>query len=487
MKRKKDNAYSWRDFSAADLAGKKFPHRISVIIPALNEAATIGKIIRMIRLELILKHPLIDELIVLDGGSSDGTRTIARRAGAVVYRDSEVAPALGNFSGKGNALYKSYFASTGDIIAFIDGDIKNFTPHFITGIIGPLLINEDISFVKAFYKRPLMVSGKFKAGEGGRVTEILARPVLNTFFPALADIKQPLSGEYAIRRKLFRKLSIPSGYGVEIAFLIEILYLAGRKVIAQSDLGERRHRNQTLHALGRMSFEVLHSFLHYARKIGKLQIKGVSENYYDLKENSIYKISQKYYAPIRELFNSTEIIFLRHGETDWNREKRIQSRQDTPLNSNGKNQARRSAAALKKEKICAVYSSPLSRALDTATVIALQHGIPVRTDERLLEISHGSWSGKKESWLSRKYPEKYKKWKKEPWKHLPPDAESWQELKKRMGAFISHIKRVHRGEKILVVSHRGAIAAALTIIRKKPLNYINRYLPANCRPVKIKL
>ncbi|MCD6311003.1 MAG: histidine phosphatase family protein, partial [Elusimicrobia bacterium] len=359
--------------------------------------------------------------------------------------------------------------------------------RFITGIVGPLLVNKDISFVKAFYKRPLLISGKFKAGEGGRVTEILARPVLNTFFPALADIKQPLSGEYAIRRRLFRKLSIPSGYGVEVAFLIEILHIAGRKAIAQADLGERRHRNQTLHALGRMSFEVLHSFLHYARKIGKLSVKKISENYYDIKENTIHKISQKYYAPICELSGSTEIIFLRHGETDWNIEKRIQSRQNIPLNANGRNQARRSAGALRKEKICAVYSSPLSRAADTAAVIAGRHGIPVRKDERLLEISHGGWSGKKESWLIKQYPEKYRKWKKEPWKHLPPDAESWQDLKKRMGEFISHIKRAHSGEKILVVSHQGAIAAALTIVRKKPLKYINRYLPANCKPVKIRL
>jgi len=477
MKRKKDNIYSWRDFSAAALVKKKSAHRISVIIPTLNEAANIGKIVRMIRTELVLKHPLVDEIIVLDGGSSDGTRAIARRAGAVVRRDSDVTPALGNFSGKGNALYKSYFASTGDIIAFIDGDIKNFTTRFITGIVGPLLVNKDVSFVKAFYERPLLVSGKFKSGEGGRVTEILARPVLNTFFPALADIKQPLSGEYAIRRRLFRKLSIPSGYGVEVAFLIEILHIAGRKAIAQTDLGERRHRNQTLHALGIMSFEVLHSFLHYARKIGKLRVNKISENYYDIKENSIHTISQKYYAPIRELFKSTEIIFLRHGETDWNREKRIQSRQDIPLNSTGKNQARRSAAALKKEKICAVYSSPLSRAFDTAEIIADRHRVPVRTDARLIEISHGQWSGKKESWLIKQYPEKYKKWKKAPWKHLPPEAESWQELKKRMAAFLSDIKKAHSGEKILVVSHRGAIAAALTIVRK----------PANCRPVKIKL
>ncbi|MBA3066709.1 glucosyl-3-phosphoglycerate synthase [bacterium] len=487
MNSKKDNIYSWRDFSAAALAKKKSAHRISVIIPTLNESGTVGKIIRMIRRELMEEHPLVDEIIVLDGGSSDGTRTIARRAGAAVYRDIEVAPWLSNFCGKGNALYKSYFASTGDIIAFIDGDIKNFTPRFITGIVGPLLVNDDISFVKAFYKRPLKVSGRYKAGEGGRVTEILARPVLNTFFPALADIRQPLSGEYAIRRKLFRKISIPSGYGVEIAFLIEILYLAGRKAIAQADIGERRHRNQSLHALGKMSFEVLHSFLHYARKVGKLHVKDISENYYDLKENSIHKISQKYHEPVRDLFKSTEIIFLRHGETDWNREKRIQSRHDTPLNSNGKKQALRTAAALKKEKICAVYSSPLSRALDTAQIIAGQHGLPVRKDERLLEISHGSWSGKKESWLSQKYPEKYSQWKKAPWKHLPPKAESWQELKKRMESFISYIKSAHGGEKIVVVSHRGAIAMAAAIIRKKPLKYINNYLPANCSPVKIKL
>ncbi|PKN00506.1 MAG: glucosyl-3-phosphoglycerate synthase [Elusimicrobia bacterium HGW-Elusimicrobia-2] len=484
---RKNNIYSWRDFSAADLVKKKSGLKISVIIPARNEAATIGKIVRSIRKDLVLKHPLVDEIIVLDGGSSDMTRAIARSEGAVVRRDSDIVPAAGNFSGKGNALYKSYFASTGDILAFIDGDIRNFTSRFITGIVGPLLINKKVSFVKAFYRRPLMVSGKFKRGEGGRVTEILARPILNTFFPELANIRQPLSGEYAIRRDLFRKLSIPSGYGVEVAFLIEILHIAGRKAIAQADLGERRHRNQTLHALGKMSFEVLHSFLHYAQKVKKLRVSAISENYYDLTKNSIYKISQKYYKPVCELVRTTEIIFLRHGETDWNREKRIQSRQDIPLNSKGRKQAQRAAAALRKEKICAVYSSPLSRSLDTALIIAGKHGLPVWQDKRLLEISHGSWSGKKEQWLSAKYPEEYKNWKKEAWKHLPPGAESWEKLTERMKSFLAHVQKKHSGEKILVVSHRGAIAGALAVIKKKPLSYINMYLPGNCRPVKIKL
>lgn len=484
---RKNSIYNWRDFSVEDLVKKKSGLKISVIIPTRNEAATIGKIIHAIRGSLVLKHPLVDEIIVLDGGSSDLTRTLARREGALVRRDSDIVPALGNFPGKGNALYKSYFASTGDILAFVDGDIRNFSPRFIIGIVGPLLTDKKISFVKAFYKRPLMVSGKFKKGEGGRVTEILARPILNTFFPELADIRQPLSGEYAVRRDLFRKLSIPSGYGVELAFLIEILHIAGRKAIAQADLSERKHRNQTLHALGKMSFEVLHSFLHYAQKVKKLRVSALSENYYDLSKNSIYKISQKYYPPVSGMLKTTELIFLRHGETDWNREKRIQSRQDIPLNPTGKKQAQRAAAALKKETICAVYSSPLSRALDTALVIAREHGLPVRCDKRLLEISHGDWSGKKEHWLSAKYPGQYRKWKKEAWKHLPPGAESWEELTKRLRSFLDHIRKNHSGERVLVVSHRGAIAGALTVIRKKPLSYINRYLPANCRPVKIKL
>ena len=242
--------YGWKDFKVSELVALKGSMKISVLIPTKNEAVTIGAIVHRIRKTLMQKKCLVDELVVLDSNSSDGTGKIARDAGARVFKDYKILPMLGNYSGKGNALYKSMFVTSGDIIAFIDGDIKNFSERFVIGIIAPLILNKRLNYVKAFYERPLVMSGKIRKGEGGRVTEILARPLINTFYPELSKIRQPLSGEYAIRRHLLKQISIPSGYGVEVALLLETARLAGVGSIAQVDLGERIHRNQHLSALG---------------------------------------------------------------------------------------------------------------------------------------------------------------------------------------------------------------------------------------------
>jgi len=475
--------YDWKDFDISNLIARKGKQKISVVIPTKNEADTIGAIVSRIRKTLMRGECLVDELVVLDGGSSDGTRKIACCAGAEVFEDSKILPQFGNYGGKGNALYKSAFVTSGDIIAFIDGDIKNFSERFVVGITAPLILNKKLSFVKAFYDRPLVVSGKIRKGEGGRVTEILARPFINTFYPELSEIRQPLSGEYAIRRGLLRKISIPSGYGVEVALLLETARLAGVGSIAQVDLGERIHRNQNLPALGKMGFEVLQSFLHYAEKHGKISAKKISQVYFNTNECKKYRISQHFYPPAAKSLTETEILFVRHGETSWNRQLKIQSRSDIPLNKKGIKQSREAAKKLKDVKISGVYTSPLKRAVKTAEIVSANYGLRPFEDDRLLEINHGLWAGQKESALCKKYPERFRKWMKEPWKYLPPGGESWGSFKNRVGNFLNEIKKKHRGEKILVVAHKGVLAIALAILNKKPLTEINQFLRdiGNCR------
>jgi len=362
--------YKWKDFNISNLVVRKGSLKISVVIPTKNEAGTIGTIVSRIRKTLMRGKCLVDELVVIDSGSRDGTREIARHAGAKVFEDTGILPRIGNYIGKGNALYKSIFVTSGDIIAFIDGDIKNFSERFVIGITAPLILNRKLSFVKAFYERPLVVAGKISKGEGGRVTEILARPLINTFYPELSEIKQPLSGEYAIRRGILKKISIPSGYGVEIAFLLEIPRLVGIGGIAQVDLGERIHRNQHLAALGRMGFEVLQSFLYYTEKHGKISVKKMFKDYFNINEGKKYRISQYFFPPLVEISGKTEIFFVRHGETAWNHQLRIQSQSDIPLNKTGIKQSREVAKKLKNKKITVIYTSPLSRAKRTAEAIA---------------------------------------------------------------------------------------------------------------------
>ncbi|MFH1352322.1 MAG: glucosyl-3-phosphoglycerate synthase [bacterium] len=473
--------YDWKDFSVGNLVASKGKRKISVVIPAKNEAGTIGAIVRRIKKTLMR---LVDELVVLDGGSSDGTRRIARHAGAKVFKDSNILPRFRNYGGKGNALYKSMFVTSGDIIAFIDGDIKNFSERFVIGITAPLILNRKLSFVKAFYERPLVESGKIKKGEGGRVTEILARPLINTFYPELSKIRQPLSGEYAIRRRLLKKISIPSGYGVEVALLLETARLAGVGSIAQVDLGKRIHRNQHLSALGRMGFEVLQAFLHYAEEHGKISAKKFSRDYFNTNECKKYRISQHFFPPAARSFRKTEIFFVRHGETDWNRQLRIQSLSDIPLNKTGIEQSREAAKKLKDEKITVVYTSPLKRAKKTAEIISANYGLCPFKDDRLLEINHGGWAGQKETALRKRYPERFRKWMKEPWKHLPPGGESWGLFKNRVGNFLNEIRKKHRGEKILIVAHKAVCAVGLAILGKKKLTEINIFLRddiGNCR------
>ena len=234
---------------------------ISVALPALNEEKTVRKVIMAIKKALMDDVPLLDEIVLIDSNSADRTREIAGELGIPVYIHQELLPELGARRGKGEALWKSLLVTKGDIVAWIDTDIVNIHPRFILGIIGPLLLNPNIQFVKGFYRRPLKVDGRTQAGGGGRVTELTARPLLNLFYPELSGVVQPLSGEYAGRRESLEKAIFFSGYGVEIGLLIDIFERYGLGAIAQVDLLERIHHNQELEALSKMSFAIIQTVL----------------------------------------------------------------------------------------------------------------------------------------------------------------------------------------------------------------------------------
>ncbi|MCD9142984.1 glucosyl-3-phosphoglycerate synthase [Streptomyces albireticuli] len=223
---------------------------VSVVLPALNEEATVGTIVTTIRAELMSDAmPLVDELVVMDSGSTDRTAEVAAAAGArVVHRDA-VLPGLPALPGKGEVLWRSLLATTGDVVCFVDADLRDFSADFVSGIVGPLLTDPGVQFVKAMYDRPLGEA----VGQGGRVTELVARPLLNLHWPQLAGFVQPLGGEYAARRSLLERLPFPVGYGVELGLLVDALHTVGLDALAQVDVGVRKHRHQDGRALGRMA------------------------------------------------------------------------------------------------------------------------------------------------------------------------------------------------------------------------------------------
>ncbi len=234
---------------------------ISLALPALNEERTVGNVITILKRALMDDVPLLDEMVLIDSNSSDRTRQIAQALGVPVYIHQEILPQYGARRGKGEALWKSLFVTRGDIIAWIDTDISNIHPRFVYGLLGPLLREPRIQYVKGFYHRPLRVGDKLQAGGGGRVTELVARPMLNLFYPELSGVVQPLSGEYAGRRAALEQVPFFTGYGVETGLLIDMFRLFGLQGIAQCDLEERIHKNQELPALGKMSFQILQVFI----------------------------------------------------------------------------------------------------------------------------------------------------------------------------------------------------------------------------------
>jgi len=255
--------YDHREFTVGALCAAKAGRRVSVCIPARNEEATIGRILDAVRGELVEGAGLVDELLVVDDASSDRTVAVALASGAsVVPADgySRLATAGDPASGKGQAMRSGLDASTGEIVVFLDGDVDNFGAHFVTGLLGPLFASEKTMLVKACYTRPILGS----ATGGGRVTELVARPILALLFPELAGVVQPLAGEVALRRPALLGLELASGYGVEIAMLIDVAARHGTSTLAQVDLGVRSHRNRPLHELAPQAREVLAAALERA-------------------------------------------------------------------------------------------------------------------------------------------------------------------------------------------------------------------------------
>lgn len=229
---------------------------VAVVIPALNEAATVGPVVETIGTELVHGAGLVTELLVVDGGSTDGTATVAAAAGARVVDQGEALRGAGPGGGKGDALWKGLARTSADLVVFVDADVVGFAAWWVAALVRPLLDDPRVGLVKASYRRPLTRGGSDGPAEGGRVTELTARPLLNAFWPALAAVVQPLAGEYAGRRAVLEQVPFATGYGVEIGLLIDVADLLGPDGIAQVELGDRRHAHQPLPELGRMASEV---------------------------------------------------------------------------------------------------------------------------------------------------------------------------------------------------------------------------------------
>jgi glucosyl-3-phosphoglycerate synthase len=292
----------WRDWPVADLIARKKQQdlRVSVVIPARNEERTVADVVSAIR-RLKVGTGLVDELVVIDSDSTDATARIAAAAGATVHAARDIAPELGAYRGKGEALWKSLLVTKGDIVVFIDADLTRWGPHFVTGLLGPLLAAPGVQLVKGFYERlysrtplgspsspPVSAAAPAQPGDesaaqmvmatstalssgagagadddgsvsadGGRVTELVARPLLSLWWPELTSVVQPLAGEWAARRELMESLPIPVGYGIEIAVLLDTAREHGLDAIAQVDLGSRGHKHQSSHDLALMAAELM--------------------------------------------------------------------------------------------------------------------------------------------------------------------------------------------------------------------------------------
>lgn len=251
--------HRWQDWSFSDLLEVKRSTglRVSLVVPARNEAATVGAVVTRLREALMDTVNLVDEVVVIDSDSTDGTFAAAADAGAVVHRAVDVRPDLGTAPGKGEAMWKSLFVTSGDVLVFIDADLLDWDTHFVPGLLGPLLTDPEVVLVKGFYERPLLEGPAESRYDGGRVTELVARPLIALLFPELAGLVQPLAGEWAVRRSHFAGLPVPTGYAVELAALLDTAASTGLDTIAQVDLGRRAHRHQALRDLGAMATQLL--------------------------------------------------------------------------------------------------------------------------------------------------------------------------------------------------------------------------------------
>ncbi len=259
------------DWPLDDVLSAKSGVTVDVILPALNEEATVGRIVSAIHDNLMTPSvALVDDLVVIDSGSLDDTAAVAAAAGARVVHREDVLQQFPVEKGKGEAMWRALAATTGDVVVFIDADLDSFTPDYVVSLLGPMFADDSVQLVKSVYDRPLVAGDVKIAAGGGRVTEIMARPLINALWPDLAGVAQPLAGEYAARRPLLESLAFPCGYGVEIGLLVDTFAAVGLDGIAQVDLGERRHRHQDATRLSRMSAQILHAALVRADPAGNI-------------------------------------------------------------------------------------------------------------------------------------------------------------------------------------------------------------------------
>jgi glucosyl-3-phosphoglycerate synthase len=251
------HTHHWDDWSLESLAGAKRGRVVSLVVPARNEAATVGDVVTQVRSALMETVALVDEIVVIDSDSTDDTYAVATDAGASVHRSAEIRPDLGTRPGKGEAMWKSLFVTSGELVVFMDADLVDWDTHFVPGLLGPLLTDPGVELVKGYYERPMLDGGIAVPFEGGRVTELVARPLIRLLFPELAGLHQPLAGEWAVRRSLFEQLHVPHEYAVELAALVDTQRSRGLDAIAQVDLGVRAHRHQSLRDLSGMSTQIL--------------------------------------------------------------------------------------------------------------------------------------------------------------------------------------------------------------------------------------
>lgn len=281
--------FTHSQFDIASLVEAKNGRTISVCIPARNEAATVGAIVSMLRGQLQIAAPLVDEILVIDDHSDDDTSSVAAAAGADVVDAATVLTEYGTGHGKGEVLWKSLHVSSGDLVVWCDADIVEFDSRFVTGILGPLLCgsedgHDEVSFAKGFYRRP-----EADGEGGGRVTELVARPLLSLFFPQLAAVRQPLSGEFGGTREVLEQLPFVQGYGVDVGLLIDVAARVGTAAIAEVDLDIRHHRNRPLSELSPQAMAVAATILRKARPdlieaVGTLVTPGAPGQQVDVRQ-----------------------------------------------------------------------------------------------------------------------------------------------------------------------------------------------------------
>lgn len=260
------HSFAFEDYPVDRLASSR-AETVSVCLPARNEATTIGPILE--QLVPLIAAGAVDQIVVVDN-STDGTAEIARSLGAEVHDQEALLPELGPVLGKGDAMWRALHVLRGDIVCFLDADSEQFGAHYACGLIGPLLLDRSISFVKGYYRRPFRIGAATLPDGGGRVTELAARPLLNMFYPDLAAIEQPLAGEIAARRELLVQLPFVSGYGVDIALLLDAYREIGLDGLAQVDLDVRQNAHQPLRDLGPMAYAVLQAVTSRLERDGRL-------------------------------------------------------------------------------------------------------------------------------------------------------------------------------------------------------------------------